>query len=381
MRTDHGDIEALRTSLRAFVRGECALASEKLKENRVRTVWKVRTASHGWVLVKHYRYLRAMDLFRYRFLADKAQNEARNLDRLGALGVPVPRAFFWERWGRDQALFAGEFLEGAVPWPAAPDAALVAKLAAAVRALHAVRFCHGDLHLGNVLVRAGEVYLIDFHGGFFAPFLPRSVEIAALGTLVHSLQVRGCEDLVAPFLAAYAGGENPRLLLRVKAASVRHGKRRFASRSRRCVVDSTRFTVERHGGVRTFRRRDVSPGTVEALVRAKPEVDGGGNEVVAHEGRRFVRIRASYSLAEGVARLVAGGRLLRVWCALHALAVAKITAPKGIACVQRRSFGALQEETLLVEMPPDGTWSAASLADAPAVPGIEALRRTFGNRA
>ena len=65
MPEDRREAGALAEALRAFVRGELRLPAEKLKENLMRTVWKVATPTHGWVLVKHYRYVRAFDRARY----------------------------------------------------------------------------------------------------------------------------------------------------------------------------------------------------------------------------------------------------------------------------------------------------------------------------
>ncbi|HAK95216.1 MAG TPA: hypothetical protein DCM87_09490 [Planctomycetes bacterium] len=367
MPEEHGDTGALAATLRAFVRGELRLPAEKLKENLMRTVWKVATPTHGSVLVKHYRYVRAFDRARYLVLPDKARSECRNLTRLGARGAPVPRGYLWERWGRREAMFAGEFLEGAEPWPAAPSEALVRKLAAAVRTLHDARFSHGDLHLGNVLVRGGDVYLIDFHGGRFLPYVPRRVETVLLGMLAASLQGRGQGGLVEPLLAAYAGREDPALLERVRAAAARHGVRRRASRRRRCLIDSTRYAVERRGALRVYRLRAVPWETIEALLGAPAQGRRGGADVIEHEGRRFLRASAAYDPAGGARARLAGGRLLRAWCALHALGLLGIDVAAGIACVERRAFGLVRGETLIAAP------GAAAFPDARGLPGASGI--------
>lgn len=374
MPQEHGDTETLAAALRAFVRGDLRLPAEKLKENLMRTVWKVETPTHGRVLLKHYRYVRAFDRARYLVLPDKARSEYRNLSRLGARGVSVPRAYLWERWGRREALFAGEFLEGAAPWPAAPSEALVRKLAAAVRALHDARFSHGDLHLGNVLVRDGDVYLLDFHGGRFLPYVPRRVRTALLAMLAASLQGRGQGELVEPLLAAYAGREDPELVRRVRAALARHGARRRASRRKRCLIDSTRYAVERRGPLRVYRLRAVPWETIEALLGAPSGGRCGGADIIEHEGRRFLRGTSAYTPAEGVRARLSGGRLLRAWCALHALRLLGVDAATGIACVERRSFGLVRGETLIAEPGGAGLPDERGLGAASDIRGLAELR-------
>ena len=374
MPEDRREAGALAEALRAFVRGELRLPAEKLKENLMRTVWKVATPTHGWVLVKHYRYVRAFDRARYLILPDKARSECRNLARLGARGAPVPRGYLWERWGRREALFAGEYLDGAEPWPAAPSEALVRKLAAAVRALHDARFSHGDLHLGNVLVRDGDVYLIDFHGGCFLPYIPRRVETALLGMLAASLRGRGQDALVAPLLTAYRGREDAALLARVRAAAARQGIRRRASRRRRCLVNSTRYAVEGRGALRVYRARAVPWETVAALLGAPARERGGAVEVIEHEGRRYLRASAAYSPAAGLRARLAGGRLLRAWCALHALGLLGVKAGAGVACVQRRAFGLVRGETLIAEPGAEAFPDTRELAGAARIRGLAELR-------
>ncbi len=374
MPEEHDDTEALAATLRAFVRGELHLPAEKLKENLVRTVWKVETPTHGCVLLKHYRYVRAFDRARYLVLPDKARSECRNLARLGARGVPVPRGYFWERWGCREALFAGEFLDGAAPWPAAPSEALVRKLAAAVRAMRDARFSHGDLHLGNVLVKGDDVYLIDFHGGRFLPFVPRCVQIALLGMLAMSFQGRGQDALIEPFLAAYAGREDPELVRRVRAAAARRHARRRTSRRKRCLIASTRFAVERRGPLRVYRLRAVPWETVEALLGAASCDRRGGADVIEHEGRRFLRGSAAYSPAAGVRARLFGGRLLCAWYALHALGLQKVEAATGIACIERRAFGLVREETLIAEPGGAALPAARELQCASGIRGLAELR-------
>jgi tRNA A-37 threonylcarbamoyl transferase component Bud32 len=259
----------------------------------------------------------------------------------------------WERLGRNEAFFAGEFLTGAAPWPDAVPAELLGRLAGTVRRLHAARFLHRDLHLGNVLVREEKPFLIDFHGGYFLPFLPRAWEARMLGMLVSSFRARDQTHLVAPFLRAYAGREDPGLAERVGRYASRHRRRHLASRSKRCVVDSTSFAVEGGRGRRVFRRRELAPARLEALLREPGRVVSSNRRgevaLLDEDGRGWCRKVVRYAFLRGLLARLVPAHLYRAWRGGNALAVHGVGVAKPYAYVRRVSFGALREEALLTE--------------------------------
>lgn len=369
---------ALQQALEDFVRGRRPLPAVKLKENRVRTVWRVELPPHGPLLVKHYRYVRFYDRVRYAFLREKAQKEAENLARLHALGIAVARSFFWKRMGPAEALFAGEFLADAVSWPDAASAEDARRLGEAVRLLHAARFYHRDLHLGNVLIAHGRLYIIDFHGGFFLPFLPRRCEVRMLAMLCASLEARGQGGLLGCFLDACTGGHGAAMEVRVLRAAARLGARRLVSRSRRCLIRSTAFAVERRGWTRIYRRRTLERDVLETLLEAQgvPASSAWDAVVTRHAtaGGAVWRIRAAGGAWRGAPVLRRWGRLYRAWYGLHALAVRGVPAVHGLAYVGRLVAGPRFEETLLVRAPEDMAPLNDALAACADIPGTEGCR-------
>ena len=370
----------------AFLRGEADLPARRLKENRVRTVWRVDGLPEGPFLVKQYRFVRAADRLRYRLLADKGAREFRNLVRLRAAGVPVPRAFTSGVLRLNEAFFIGSFIEGGVSWPAHADEALVAKLARAVRRLHGERFLHRDLHAGNVLVAGGELYILDFHSGCFLPWLPRRLEVRMLGMLAASLIARGQGHFVPTLTREYAGCEDGRFAAAVMRSALAQRRRHLASRGKRCVIESTAFAIEKRRETVVYRRRELDPAELEVLLSREGRVVGTTARsdvcLFAHGGRRWCRKRTRYSFVRGVLARFAPARLYRAWRGGNALAVHGVAVAKPYAYVRRSACGVLREEILITEELVGyesltallGSWSQAMLArDAPSL--AESLAR------
>ncbi len=350
-RSQEPDADVVVEQMIRFLRGDAEYPAEKIKENRVRTVWKITLPRHGAFLVKHYRYMKRYDRIRYRFVAEKAQKEAENLTELARRGVPVPRVVAWKRLDGRESLFVGEFLENARPWPADPDRALLEKLARAVRRLHDEKFYHRDLHPGNVLLNDESICLIDFHRGYFLPYLPRRWEIKMLGMLMKGFCATNDDERVNCFVNAYAGEDAPALQAKVRQAAGRLIARQLRSRSRRCVVNSTRFAVEKRGAFTVFRRRAFSRDFIMSLLEADGEIAGrnhrGEVALITHEGVDVCRKRVRYSTVRGYAARFFPARLYAAWRAGNGLLVRKVDVAEPLAYVRIIRFGSLREEFLI----------------------------------
>lgn len=103
----------------------------------------------------------------------RARREQGALERLHALGLPVPRPHgvrrrdgYWELVMEDLSgmVTLADALEGRAPWPA-PALTIASRLGRLLAALVEAGVHHPDLHAGNVLVGKGPaVHLIDLAG-------------------------------------------------------------------------------------------------------------------------------------------------------------------------------------------------------------------------
>jgi len=216
-------LAALAAELRA---GTTPKGVELIKRNRARVI-----ARAGDTLLKLY-------LER----PETAAREARALGRARARGIAVP-----------ELLDAGADWT-ATRWQHGARPATRADLALSLRALddaHRRGMLHGDLHVGNLLVRDGAVIFLDLQRARFLPWVPGVLRRRELGFFAYSLR----EPL-------------PAELVSVRAWRDRRARSHWRSRTRRCLRESGGFTAFEHAGERGFRRRDADASELEAELGA-----------------------------------------------------------------------------------------------------------------
>jgi hypothetical protein len=156
------------------------------------------------------------------------------------------------------------------------------RLARFVRRLHEAGVRHGDLHAGNILVRqdadAGKepFLLIDVQGiriGRPPGRRHRADAIAQLWNTFGSGEPLR-EPVRAAFLESYLSAEPPLpedylARERVERRCRRRQARRLASRTRRCIKNTTQFAVEEVGGWRVYHDRAYEADELLSLVLAQ----------------------------------------------------------------------------------------------------------------
>lgn len=158
----------LRQELASFLRNpEEAPGAEVVKQNRVRTVVRLRTVQ-GEVFWKRFRVLKTFDRFLHTVKPSPAKREWRGLRALAAAGIEVPEPLWFGEERSGGVLVGSTLATLAVPGAreltlvidalrAAQDQELrprlLARLAGLLRNLFAAGADHPDLHLGNFLLR------------------------------------------------------------------------------------------------------------------------------------------------------------------------------------------------------------------------------------
>jgi hypothetical protein len=197
------------------------------------------------------------------------------------------------------------------------------ELAALTAALADGAFHHCDYHAGNLLVRPdappGErIYVVDLHR--IGRRLGRRQLLHMLGMLASSTNARGVshDDRIAflrAFLMRWKGGpgageeECKRWARDVKAAEAALRRRGVQSRTRRCMVRSSLFTIDGADSFVIHRRRDFP---VQAAMRAI-RLHGAaiaGDESAGEVLRRGTRTEVTICRSEAVPPF-GGGRPAR----------------------------------------------------------------------
>jgi tRNA A-37 threonylcarbamoyl transferase component Bud32 len=355
------------------------------------------------VVAKVYRYTGRWDRFRYRFIPHRARQEWRALKLFQEAGLPTarPLAVAEARDGEDivggglilgflpdseplverlHALFSLD--SGAKPRDAPRDTPrdadgrsvpaeareLLLRAGKLVRRMHDQGAWHRDLHSSNILVskKDGSLSLIDLHSCLFFKRLARWQRRRTVVKLLHSLRGTVPGEGMRILLEAY-GGESlfrkgllssveERLLERVEALD----RKRLRSRSKRCFLPSTLFTVERERGARVYHLRDWPGDELEALWRPEPPPEciktsrRGWLASRAVGGRRVCVKYCRYTLRESLQSLIESHRLRRAYGGGHALKVRHIPTPQVVALREERALGLVREAYLVTDLVEDG---------------------------
>jgi len=218
----------------------------------------------------------------------------------------------------------------------AERAALLRRLAAFIRQMHAAGIHHRDLHPGNILVRDSDFCLLDTVKCCLRKGLRISHRVFDLAQLAWGVWTVAGEEAARVLVTAYWGEDRTHIEATMRRAR-RHGRRRFRSRSRRCVKESTQFCRVRMLGWRLISRRDLVDRLEHWLM-----VSGSHPEGV------FCK-RRSYRGPWGALRLLLGlGRMLRAWKAAHRMVVAGVPTVAHLAYGRRVGFFC-SEEVLFME--------------------------------
>ena len=340
---------ALRPALDALaerlVGGGEPESARVVKANPHRRVWRATLAGQP-VFIKHHRVSKRGERLKAALLPGRCEREWRAGLALRAAGFDVapPLAFATARRGPGPGITEWVHVARAVDGlrlderlrelsadPGARRALLDATLDLASR-LDDAGFVHADLHDGNLLARRGDdlaaLTLVDLRA-VTRPTLARDrARRAARVKLAHSLWLLLPDDEFEPLLARLGDGDEAGL----RQAIADLETVRLRSRTRRCVVESSRFAVERAEGWRVFRRRDLPHDSLLAAVRRLDETTAGGSEL------RLGDLDARLQRRRGSQR--------RHWLELHGREVRGQPGPRGLAYLERRR-AVFRRESLL----------------------------------
>jgi tRNA A-37 threonylcarbamoyl transferase component Bud32 len=232
---------------------------------------------------------------------------------------------------------------------------LVGKAAELIKALHAADFYHRDLHCGNVVVSAeNDLYVVDLHR------MSRGVNRAAIVRNLATLFGPSCspfsEDEARQGVEHYcelAGMDDPEEIFSLSSSLAEEiTERHLASRTLRCMAESSRYTMSRLGSARVYHRRILSSDDVSRIL----EAHDAGKDAAVHDSKRSIATRvecnwmddspvvfAKEEKGRGVRRalfsLLFGSRTKNAWLASSALEVRGVPTPEPLAFIERSLSG------------------------------------------
>lgn len=351
---------------------------ELVKRSLQREVHRVRLSDGALAIVKTYRLRRWKDRFKRHLFGSKPRIEWGISRRLVALGVSASHAIaVGEPVGPPEEVegylvldaqadavvltsYLAPILEARNERPAEPLGELVRDVAVFVRGLHDQGVSHLDLHAGNVLVRtapppsAERFLIVDLHRVRVGRAPSPKRRATAIAQLLQSFGAEIARDpgpTVSAFLDAYLDAGEALPGRRITPAQVvramrSRAARRLASRARRCLRESTGYTVETLSGWRIYHRRGVSAASLLALWEqhrqaasaSLPECDGVESRFPQEEGGKVLTVRG-YRARGWLGRVLRGlvpCAAVRDYAAAHRAWLRQGTGPVAVAAAECR---------------------------------------------
>jgi len=352
------------------------LGGEVIKDSRLRwaaifslsngrSVFLKRDLTKGWI-----------HSFKFLLLPSKGQKEWLIAYQSQKRNLNIPKPLGWmERghWGFvKESYYLSEAIGSGVSlldhFGQYGERVPIGELSKTVRKFHDSGLFHKDLHGGNILWDRESFLLVDLHRAKIVKSLSLNQRLWNLSQLFHSLRsLCGREDQME-FMDRYFEGEP--LDPRKKEEVIQHihslmdslQRRQWKSRTKRCLKESTAFSVQEEKGLTVYRRRDfpmdrlhrvigdhlsLVKETPSALVKHSPEINvsllkDGGSKICVKQFRypRFWdRFKEGFRLSKG----------LRSWIAGNGLRTRGIPALGILAFVEKRKALGVQESFLLME--------------------------------
>jgi len=273
-----------------------------IKESTVRTVYRLQADGGRDLIVKHYRSRGLRDAMKFLFVRTKARAEWRAARRMAVAGIRVPAmiAVAEKRTGpffRDASL-AMDAIAGAFPplgllqQGRQMQRDVLDQVADLVALMHRHRILHTDFHTGNLLAVQPpggllELHVIDLHAVRFPLWLTMSDRAGCLALLVQSLTELVEQDDLERMCRRYAqragldDSAARRLWMQTRRQAARNADLALSRRIRHCLKNSSKFAVERIGGLKVFRARSAAIDEIRNALREYRERQARGTSASA----------------------------------------------------------------------------------------------------
>jgi hypothetical protein len=323
------------------------------------------------IFLKRDRTKGWFESLKYLVFPSKARKEWFVATQLQKRNLPIPKPLGWlervhqgfviESYYLSEAVGSGKTLIE-VPNPPVPEAAKT------VKKIHLSGLLHRDLHAGNFLWDGQSIFLVDLHSARIVKALSLNQRLWNLSMLFHSLRSVWGEKEQSLFMDVYFEGESPFLrrkeefLQRIHSEMERLQKRQWRSRTKRCLKESTEFSIQREKWVYYYHRRDFSLdkakklieehlGLVKrnpsALAKNAPKVSVS---ILKHEGESVcVKHFRNLNIWHTFKDHFRPPRGLRAWVGSNGLKARGVSCLTPLALVEKGRWWGLRESFFLTE--------------------------------
>jgi tRNA A-37 threonylcarbamoyl transferase component Bud32 len=330
-----------------------------------RRIFFKRDITKGW-----------LESFKYLFLPTKAKKEWFIANQLKKRNLNIPQPFGWMEkvhWGFvKETYYLSEAIGSGVSLIEDPamirEGSLVDELAKTVRKIHDAGLFHKDLHAGNFLRDGQSLFLTDLHRAKNTRGLSLNQRLWNLSQLFHSLRPIWEDSDHLRFIEKYFEGnpfylqEKRELIQKVHSLMDHLQKRQWRSRTKRCLMESTEFSILKERDIHYYHRRDFPIDHLKKvieehlrLVREGPSalVKQSSDVLVSivNDGRNRICVKQfRYPLfLDSFKEHFRHSKGLKSWVAGNGLITRGIPSLKPMALMKSRNWLGLRESFFLIE--------------------------------
>lgn len=295
--------------------------------------------------------------------------------------LAIPRPLGWMERIRQglvqESFYLSEAIGSGIPLIEETDRLMVKQtfneLVKIVRRMHDSGLYHRDLHAGNFLWDGESLFLTDLHRARILKCLSIQQRLANLSHLFHSLRSTWEEGERSRFLDQYFADDSISTLTKGKYLEEIHSgmdrlqRRQWQSRTRRCLKESTEFSIKKERGTAVYHRRDfpldrvkravdrhlsiVQERSVE-LVKESPEgkislFRNGAERICVKQfcsPQLWNQLKDRFRLSKGI----------KAWMNGNGLRVRGMSTIKTLALMERKGWSEQSESFLVMEVLEDG---------------------------
>ncbi|MCX8118173.1 MAG: hypothetical protein N3G78_09600 [Desulfobacterota bacterium] len=220
-----------------------------------------------------------IEALKYTIFPSKGRKEWFVAYQSGKRGLKVPNPLGWMERISKGFVWESYYMSEAIPSEGSlaenpellRNEGIVTELVKMLLRIHQAGLFHQDLHVGNFLWDGGSLFLTDLHRARFSPSLSMSQKLWNIAQLFHSLRFVWPKEKLERFLDQYFEGDlayqkkKAFYFQKINSWMNRLEKKQWESRTRRCLKESTEFSVKQNKPFTFYSRRDFP---LDLLVRA-----------------------------------------------------------------------------------------------------------------
>lgn len=351
-----------------------------IKRNVYRSIYlyKPYNPDAAGVYIKRYRIRDWKGRFLTKFRQSQAHREWKMMFAMREKGFPVPEPIaLGERWNKrtiENYLVTLE-IPFAVPIRDATGVEkepLLTNLALLANKLRRENIFYKDFQLGNLLLKKRgyepQVLLVDLHSARLLMALSKGQSLHMLAKLIDSFAPTFGPHDQDTFLNLYAQNDplfnmdveyHKRI---VKSLATKIRQTHLKSRTKRCLVKSTSFSVGSHSGLKFFHRKEFTRESVLDALEAYNKSSGNGGDVLKStkktslsivdtpQGKICVKRYRNLGMVDRIKSRLGVSRARRAWVTGNGLVVRNIPTSAPLALVEGADEAFLIS-TALVDLP------------------------------